>query len=198
VRRKADRTGTAIPDRLRLSNALRMWAGVSAGQPTKTHAAFDHYELVWFLKAKRTQVPLRDNAVTSGTNADERGRPGSPFTAISGAAGPPRPARETRPASPRVVDEIKSTQLRGHGGDRHGTSQRAGQDGRLLPCHSVFQFYVADVRVVMPTLPAASADAAARRPFNIASSHCSHPLSPINALWGVVISCDRRRFAICT
>ncbi len=132
----------------------------------KLHLRSIIHELLWFLKGETNVKYLRDNAVTIWDEwADERGDLG-PVYGKQWRSWAAADGREIDQLT-RVVDELKV----------NPSSRRlvvsAWNVGELdkmalLPCHALFQFYVAEKRLSCQ-LYQRSADALLGVPFNIAS-----------------------------
>jgi thymidylate synthase len=132
----------------------------------KLHLRSIIHELLWFLKGETNIKYLRDNAVTIWDEwADERGDLGPVYgkqwRSWSAADG-----REIDQLT-RVLDELK---VNPNSRRLVVSAWNVGELDKmaLLPCHALFQFYVADRRLSCQ-LYQRSADALLGVPFNIAS-----------------------------
>jgi len=164
--RKQDRTGTGTVSVFGYQMRFDLGEGFPLVTTKKLHLRSIIHELLWFLKGETNVKYLRDNAVTIWDEwADERGDLG-PVYGKQWRSWAAADGREIDQLT-RVVDELKV----------NPSSRRlvvsAWNVGELdkmalLPCHAVFQFYVADGRLSCQ-LYQRSADALLGVPFNIAS-----------------------------
>jgi len=163
---KEDRTGTGTLSIFGYQMRFDLTAGFPLVTTKKLHLRSIIHELLWFLKGDTNVRYLRDNGVTIW---DE-------WAADSGELGPiygkqwrswPTADGSSIDQLSKVVDEIK----------RNPDSRRlvvsawnVGELDRmaLLPCHALFQFYVAAGQLSCQ-LYQRSADALLGVPFNIAS-----------------------------
>jgi len=164
--RKADRTGTGTLSVFGYQMRFDLGKGFPLVTTKKLHLRSIIHELLWFLKGETNIKYLRDNAVTIWDEwADERGDLGPVYgkqwRSWSAADG-----REIDQLT-RVVDEIK---VNPNSRRLVVSAWNVGELDKmaLLPCHAVFQFYVADGRLSCQ-LYQRSADALLGVPFNIAS-----------------------------
>jgi thymidylate synthase len=141
-------------------------AGFPLVTTKKLHLRSIIHELLWFLKGETNIKYLRDNAVTIWDEwADERGDLGPVYgkqwRSWSAADG-----REIDQLT-RVLDELK---VNPNSRRLVVSAWNVGELDKmaLLPCHALFQFYVADRRLSCQ-LYQRSADALLGVPFNIAS-----------------------------
>jgi len=164
--RKEDRTGTGTLSVFGYQMRFDLKMGFPLVTTKKLHLRSIIHELLWFLKGETNVKYLRDNAVTIWDEwADERGDLG-PVYGKQWRSWAAADGREIDQLS-RVVDELKV----------NPNSRRlvvsAWNVGELdamalLPCHALFQFYVAERRLSCQ-LYQRSADALLGVPFNIAS-----------------------------
>jgi thymidylate synthase len=164
--RKEDRTGTGTLSVFGYQMRFDLRMGFPLVTTKKLHLRSIIHELLWFLKGETNVKYLRDNAVTIWDEwADERGDLG-PVYGKQWRSWAAADGREIDQLS-RVVDELKV----------NPNSRRlvvsAWNVGELdamalLPCHALFQFYVAERRLSCQ-LYQRSADALLGVPFNIAS-----------------------------
>jgi thymidylate synthase len=164
--RKEDRTGTGTLSVFGYQMRFDLRMGFPLVTTKKLHLRSIIHELLWFLKGETNVKYLRDNAVTIWDEwADERGDLG-PVYGKQWRSWAAADGREIDQLT-RVVDELKV----------NPNSRRlvvsAWNVGELdamalLPCHALFQFYVAERRLSCQ-LYQRSADALLGVPFNIAS-----------------------------
>jgi thymidylate synthase len=164
--RKADRTGTGTLSVFGYQMRFDLGKGFPLVTTKKLHLRSIIHELLWFLKGETNIKYLRDNAVTIWDEwADERGELGPVYgkqwRSWSAADG-----RDIDQLT-RVVDEIK---VNPNSRRLVVSAWNVGELDKmaLLPCHALFQFYVADERLSCQ-LYQRSADALLGVPFNIAS-----------------------------
>jgi thymidylate synthase len=132
----------------------------------KLHLRSIIHELLWFLKGETNVKYLRDNAVTIWDEwADERGDLG-PVYGKQWRSWAAADGREIDQLT-RVVDELK---VNPNSRRLVVSAWNVGELDKmaLLPCHALFQFYVAERRLSCQ-LYQRSADALLGVPFNIAS-----------------------------
>ena len=132
----------------------------------KLHLRSIIHELLWFLKGETNIQYLRDNAVTIWDEwADERGDLG-PVYGKQWRSWGAADGREIDQLT-RVVDELK---VNPNSRRLVVSAWNVGELDKmaLLPCHALFQFYVAEKRLSCQ-LYQRSADALLGVPFNIAS-----------------------------
>lgn len=164
--RKGDRTGTGT--RSLFGEQLRF--DLSRGFPLVTtkrvHLRSVVCELLWFLRGDTNVAWLRDQGVTIWDEwADERGELGPVYG---------KQWRSWLAPDGRSIDQIRLAleQLRGTPDSRRilVSAWNVGEleQMRLMPCHALFQFYVADGRLSCQ-LYQRSADIFLGVPFNIAS-----------------------------
>ncbi len=164
--RKDDRTGTGTLSVFGYQMRFDLTAGFPLVTTKKLHLRSIIHELLWFLKGETNVKYLRDNAVTIWDEwADADGNLG-PVYGKQWRSWPAADGREIDQLS-RIVDELKvnpdSRRLL-------VSAWNVGEldDMALLPCHVLFQFYVADHRLSCQMYQR-SADALLGVPFNIAS-----------------------------
>jgi thymidylate synthase len=164
--RKEDRTGTGTLSVFGYQMRFDLGAGFPLVTTKKLHLRSIVHELLWFLKGDTNVGYLRDNAVTIWDEwADEHGDLGPIYG---------KQWRSWGTADGRNIDQLA----------RIVAALQADPDSRrlvvsawnvgeldemaLLPCHVLFQFYVAGGRLSCQ-LYQRSADALLGVPFNIAS-----------------------------
>jgi thymidylate synthase len=164
--RKEDRTGTGTLSVFGYQMRFDLRMGFPLVTTKKLHLRSIIHELLWFLKGETNIKYLRDNAVTIWDEwADERGDLGPVYgkqwRSWSAADG-----REIDQLT-RVLDELK---VNPNSRRLVVSAWNVGELDKmaLLPCHALFQFYVADRRLSCQ-LYQRSADALLGVPFNIAS-----------------------------
>src|SRR5208337_4464065 len=141
-------------------------AGFPLVTTKKLHVRSIIHELLWFLKGDTNIAYLRDNAVTIWDEwADENGDLGPVYG---------KQWRRWATADGREIDQLSRIveQLKANPDSRRlvVSAWNVGELDKmaLLPCHALFQFYVADNRLSCQ-LYQRSADALLGVPFNIAS-----------------------------
>ncbi len=164
--RKDDRTGTGTLSIFGHQMRFDLAAGFPLVTTKKLHLRSIIYELLWFLSGDTNVKYLRDHGVTIWDEwADEVGNLG-PVYGKQWRSWPTADGRNIDQLA-RVVEQLKS----------NPNSRRilvsAWNVGELdqmalLPCHALFQFYVAEGRLSCQ-LYQRSADALLGVPFNIAS-----------------------------
>jgi thymidylate synthase len=163
---KGDRTGTGTLSVFGYQMRFDLAAGFPLVTTKKLHLRSIIYELLWFLRGDTNVRYLHDNAVTIWDEwADAAGNLG-PVYGKQWRSWPTADGRQIDQLS-LILEQIK----------RNPNSRRlvvsAWNVGdldkmALLPCHALFQFYVADNRLSCQ-LYQRSADALLGVPFNIAS-----------------------------
>jgi thymidylate synthase len=162
--RKQDRTGTGTLSVFGHQMRFDLAAGFPLVTTKKLHVKSIIHELLWFLRGDTNVEYLRDHGVTIWDEwADERGELG-PVYGAQWRSWPTADGRHVDQIS-AVLDEIR----------RNPDSRRllvsAWNVGeldrmRLLPCHALFQFYVANAKLSC-WLYQRSADIFLGVPFNI-------------------------------
>ncbi len=164
--RKEDRTGTGTLSVFGYQNRYDLSAGFPAVTTKKLHLRSIIHELLWFLQGDRNIQYLRDNRVTIWDEwADENGDLG-PVYGYQWRSWP-GPNGRTYDQISRLVDRLQNNP----DSRRHIVSawNVADVDSMALPpCHTMFQFYVADNKLSCQ-LYQRSADIFLGVPFNIAS-----------------------------
>ncbi len=164
--RKEDRTGTGTLSVFGYQMRFDLAAGFPLVTTKKLHVRSIIHELLWFLKGDTNIAYLRDNAVTIWDEwADENGDLGPVYG---------KQWRRWATADGREIDQLSLIieQLKANPDSRRlvVSAWNVGEldTMALLPCHALFQFYVADQRLSCQ-LYQRSADALLGVPFNIAS-----------------------------
>jgi len=164
--RKADRTGTGTLSVFGYQMRFDLDAGFPLVTTKKLHVRSIVHELLWFLNGDTNVRYLRANGVTIWDEwADENGDLG-PVYGKQWRRWAAADGREIDQLA-RIVDQLKANP------DSRRLIVSAWNVGELdqmalLPCHALFQFYVADGRLSCQ-LYQRSADALLGVPFNIAS-----------------------------
>src|SRR6202795_1873550 len=164
--RKEDRTGTGTLSVFGHQMRFELKMRFSLVTTKKLHRRSIIHELLWFLKGETNIKYLRDNAVTIWDEwADERGDLG-PVYGKQWRSWGAADGREIDQLT-RVVDELK---VNPNSRRLVVSAWNVGELDKmaLLPCHALFQFYVAEKRLSCQ-LYQRSADALLGVPFNIAS-----------------------------
>ena len=151
---KGDRTGTGTLSR---SSATRCASTSREGFPLvttkKVHTRSVFAELLWFLRGDTNVKWLQDRGVTIWDEwADADGDLG-PVYGYQWRSWPTPDGRHVDQIAQVVDADPAATPTRA------GTSSRAWNvadipEMALAPCHTMFQFYVADGRLSLPALPA--------------------------------------------
>jgi thymidylate synthase len=164
--RKDDRTGTGTLSVFGYQMRFDLAAGFPLVTTKKLHLRSIIHELLWFLKGDTNTRYLRDNGVTIWDEwADADGNLG-PVYGKQWRSWGTADGREIDQLA-RIVEQIKATP------DSRRLLVSAWNVGELdamalLPCHALFQFYVANGRLSCQMYQR-SADALLGVPFNIAS-----------------------------
>ena len=164
--RKEDRTGTGTLSVFGYQMRFDLGKGFPLVTTKKLHLRSIIHELLWFLKGETNVKYLRDNAVTIWDEwADERGDLG-PVYGKQWRSWAAADGREIDQLT-RIVDELK---VNPNSRRLVVSAWNVGELDKmaLLPCHALFQFYVAEKRLSCQ-LYQRSADALLGVPFNIAS-----------------------------
>ena len=164
--RKADRTGTGTLSVFAHQMRFDLGAGFPLVTTKKIHLPSMVYELLWFLRGDSNVAWLNEHGVTIWDEwADEHGELGPVYGSQW---------RAWRSAEGGSIDQIAQAleQLRHNPNSRRivVSAWNVGELGqmRLMPCHALFQLYVADGRLSCQ-LYQRSADVFLGVPFNIAS-----------------------------
>jgi len=164
--RKADRTGTGTQSVFAYQMRFDLEAGFPLVTTKKIHLPAVIYELLWFLRGDTNVAWLREHGISIWDEwADERGELGPVYG---------RQWRAWQTADGRSIDQISAAlELLRSNPDSRRILVSAWNVGelarmRLMPCHVLFQFYVAAGRLSCQ-LYQRSADVFLGVPFNIAS-----------------------------
>lgn len=163
---KTDRTGTGTTSILGGQLRFDLAAGFPLITTKKVHLKSIIHELLWFLKGETNIAYLRENGVSIWDEwADENGELGPVYG---------KQWRSWEAADGRTIDQIsEATRLIKNNPDSRRILVSAWNVGELdrmalMPCHCLFQFYVADGKLSCQ-LYQRSADLFLGVPFNIAS-----------------------------
>jgi thymidylate synthase len=164
--KKADRTGTGTLSVFGYQMRFDLEAGFPLVTTKKLHLRSIVHELLWFLRGDTNVKYLQHNGVTIWDEwADENGDLGPVYG---------KQWRNWPTPDGRHIDQLSQVieQLNSNPNSRRilVSAWNVGELDRmaLLPCHALFQFYVADGRLSCQ-LYQRSADALLGVPFNIAS-----------------------------
>jgi thymidylate synthase len=164
--RKGDRTGTGTLSLFGEQLRFDLSRGFPLVTTKRIHLRSVVCELLWFLRGDTNVAWLRDQGVSIWDEwADERGELGPVYG---------KQWRAWLAPDGRTIDQIQVAleQLRGTPDSRRilVSAWNVGEleQMRLMPCHALFQFYVADGRLSCQ-LYQRSADVFLGVPFNIAS-----------------------------
>ena len=164
--RKGDRTGTGTLSVFGHQMRFDLGAGFPLVTTKKLHVRSIIHELLWFLKGDTNIAYLHDHSVTIWDEwADENGDLGPVYG---------KQWRRWRAADGREIDQLSLIvdQLKADPDSRRlvVSAWNVGEldEMALLPCHALFQFYVAGARLSCQMYQR-SADALLGVPFNIAS-----------------------------
>ena len=163
---KGDRTGTGTLSVFGYQMRFDLNAGFPLVTTKKLHLRSIIYELLWFLRGDTNVKYLQEHGVSIWDEwADKNGDLGPVYG---------KQWRSWPTADGRNIDQLSQVleQLRNNPNSRRilVSAWNVGELERmaLLPCHALFQFYVADGRLSCQ-LYQRSADALLGVPFNIAS-----------------------------
>jgi thymidylate synthase len=163
---KGDRTGTGTLSVFGYQMRFDLNAGFPLVTTKKLHLRSIIYELLWFLRGDTNVKYLQEHGVSIWDEwADKNGDLGPVYG---------KQWRSWPTADGRKIDQLSQVleQLRKNPNSRRilVSAWNVGELDRmaLLPCHALFQFYVADGRLSCQ-LYQRSADALLGVPFNIAS-----------------------------
>jgi thymidylate synthase len=163
---KADRTGTGTLSVFGYQMRFDLNAGFPLVTTKKLHLRSIIYELLWFLRGDTNVKYLQEHGVTIWDEwADQNGELGPVYG---------KQWRSWPTPDGRNIDQLSQAleQLKSNPNSRRivVSAWNVGELERmaLLPCHALFQFYVADGRLSCQ-LYQRSADALLGVPFNIAS-----------------------------
>jgi thymidylate synthase len=164
--RKGDRTGTGTLSVFGYQMRFDLQAGFPVVTTKKLHLRSIIYELLWFLRGDTNVRYLQENGVSIWDEwADKNGDLGPVYG---------KQWRNWPTPDGRHIDQLSQVieQLKSNPNSRRilVSAWNVGELDRmaLLPCHALFQFYVADGRLSCQ-LYQRSADALLGVPFNIAS-----------------------------
>jgi thymidylate synthase len=163
---KSDRTGTGTKSVFGYQMRFNLQDGFPMVTTKKLHLRSIIYELLWFLKGETNIKYLNDNGVSIWNEwADENGELGPVYG---------KQWRSWTAADGKVYDQISDliTQIKTNPDSRRliVSAWNVGDlpHMALMPCHTLFQFYVADGKLSCQ-LYQRSADVFLGVPFNIAS-----------------------------
>jgi thymidylate synthase len=163
---KDDRTGTGTLSVFGYQMRFDLNAGFPLVTTKKLHLRSIIYELLWFLRGETNVKYLREHGVSIWDEwADENGELG-PVYGKQWRSWPTQDGRHIDQLS-QVLEQLK---INPNSRRILVSAWNVGELDRmaLLPCHALFQFYVADGRLSCQ-LYQRSADALLGVPFNIAS-----------------------------
>ena len=177
---KGDRTGTGTRSVFGYQMRFDLAAGFPLVTTKRTHLRSIVHELIWFLRGDTNVDYLHDNNVTIWDEwADERGELGPVYG---------KQWRSWACPDGRTVDQISGVidEIRRNPDSRRLVVSAWNvadlPDMALMPCHALFQFYVADGRLSCQ-LYQRSADIFLGVPFNIASyALLTHMIADITGL----------------
>jgi thymidylate synthase len=177
---KGDRTGTGTRSVFGYQMRFDLAAGFPLVTTKRTHLRSIVHELIWFLRGDTNIAYLHDNNVTIWDEwADERGELGPVYG---------RQWRSWACPDGRTVDQISWVidEIRRNPDSRRLVVSAWNvadlPDMALMPCHALFQFYVADGRLSCQ-LYQRSADIFLGVPFNIASyALLTHMIADVTGL----------------
>lgn len=163
---KTDRTGTGTISCFGYQMRFDLQKGFPLVTTKKVHLKSIIYELLWFLKGETNIAYLKENKVSIWDEwADENGDLGPVYG---------KQWRSWQGADGKVYDQIQDVikQIKNNPDSRRiiVSAWNVGelQEMALMPCHTMFQFYVADGKLSCQ-LYQRSADVFLGVPFNIAS-----------------------------
>jgi thymidylate synthase len=163
---KTDRTGTGTQSCFGYQMRFDLQKGFPLVTTKKLHLKSIIYELLWFLQGDTSIKYLKDHGVRIWDEwADENGNLGPVYG---------KQWRSWSGADGKTVDQISNviSQINNNPDSRRlivsAWNVAELPEMRLMPCHAIFQFYVAD-RKLSCQLYQRSADVFLGVPFNIAS-----------------------------
>jgi len=163
---KTDRTGTGTKSVFGYQMRFDLQQGFPLVTTKKVHLKSIIYELLWFLKGETNIAYLKDHGVKIWDEwADERGELGPVYG---------KQWRSWEGANGKVVDQVTELidQIKKNPDSRRliisAWNVADLPKMALMPCHTIFQFYVADGKLSCQ-LYQRSADVFLGVPFNIAS-----------------------------
>jgi thymidylate synthase len=163
---KTDRTGTGTISCFGYQMRFNLQEGFPMVTTKKLHTKSIIYELLWFLRGETNVKYLKENGVSIWNEwADENGELGPVYG---------KQWRSWEGANGQVVDQISDLiqQIKKNPDSRRlivsAWNVADLPNMALMPCHSIFQFYVADGKLSCQ-LYQRSADVFLGVPFNIAS-----------------------------
>ena len=163
---KHDRTGTGTISVFGYQMRFNLAEGFPLVTTKKVHLKSIVHELLWFLKGETNIAYLKENGVSIWNEwADENGELGPVYG---------KQWRSWEGKDGRVIDQVKwlIDEIRKNPDSRRLiiSAWNVGDlpEMALMPCHTLFQFYVADGKLSCQ-LYQRSADVFLRVPFNIAS-----------------------------
>ncbi len=163
---KTDRTGTGTLSVFGYQMRFNLQDGFPLVTTKKVHLKSIIHELLWFIKGETNTAYLKENGVSIWDEwADQDGNLGPVYG---------KQWRSWVSSSGKETDQLKEVlkQLKNSPDSRRiiVSAWNVGdlQDMALMPCHALFQFYVADGRLSCQ-LYQRSADVFLGVPFNIAS-----------------------------
>jgi len=163
---KADRTGTGTTSCFGYQMRFNLQEGFPLVTTKKLHLRSIIHELLWFLKGETNIAYLKENGVSIWNEwADEQGELGPVYG---------KQWRSWEGKDGQIYDQIKDVlkQIKTNPDSRRmivsAWNVAELSEMALMPCHSLFQFYVADGKLSCQ-LYQRSADVFLGVPFNIAS-----------------------------
>jgi len=163
---KSDRTGTGTKSCFGYQMRFDLQKGFPLVTTKKVHLRSIIYELLWFLKGETNIAYLKENGVSIWDEwADENGELGPVYG---------KQWRSWEGADGKVVDQVTQliAQIKKNPDSRRliisAWNVADLPDMKLMPCHALFQFYVAEGKLSCQ-LYQRSADVFLGVPFNIAS-----------------------------
>lgn len=163
---KTDRTGTGTKSVFGYQMRFDLQKGFPLVTTKKVHLKSIIYELLWFLKGETNIAYLKEHGVSIWNEwADEKGELGPVYG---------KQWRNWEGADGKVVDQVTDLiqQIKKNPDSRRliisAWNVAELPKMALMPCHTIFQFYVADGRLSCQ-LYQRSADVFLGVPFNIAS-----------------------------
>lgn len=163
---KSDRTGTGTISCFGYQMRFDLQEGFPLVTTKKVHLRSIIHELLWFLKGETNIAYLKENGVSIWDEwADENGELGPVYG---------KQWRSWEGADGKLIDQVSEliTQIRKNPDSRRliisAWNVADLPEMKLMPCHALFQFYVANGRLSCQ-LYQRSADVFLGVPFNIAS-----------------------------